>query len=53
MGINTVWAFSLIKFQADMGILLECVFVVKMLGALILLFAAAAVRSLQKSLRRR
>ena len=31
------WAFSPIKFQADMGILLAFMFIVNMLGALILL----------------
>ncbi|HHK4245090.1 TPA: RND family transporter [Pseudomonas aeruginosa] len=35
------WAFSPIKFQADMGILLAFMFVVNMLGALILLPALA------------
>jgi predicted RND superfamily exporter protein len=36
------WAFSPIKFQADMGILLSFMFVLNMLGALILLPALAA-----------
>jgi len=40
--VVSISAFSLIKFLADMGILLACMFLVKMLGALILLFAAAA-----------
>ncbi|MCY1553437.1 hypothetical protein D9M68_899210 [compost metagenome] len=35
------WAFSPIKFQADMGILLAFMFLVNMLGALILLPALA------------
>lgn len=35
------WAFSPIKFQADMGILLAFMFVVNMLGALVLLPALA------------
>ncbi len=35
------WAFSLIKFQADMGILLAFMFVLNMLGALVLLPALA------------
>ena len=33
----STWAFSPIKFQADMGILLAFMFLVNMLGALILL----------------
>jgi predicted RND superfamily exporter protein len=36
VGVAT-WAFSPIKFQADMGILLAFMFLVNMLGALILL----------------
>jgi predicted RND superfamily exporter protein len=35
------WAFSPIKFQADMGILLAFMFVLNMLGALVLLPALA------------
>ena len=35
------WAFSPIKFQADMGILLSFMFVVNMIGALVLLPAIA------------
>jgi predicted RND superfamily exporter protein len=35
------WAFSPIKFQADMGILLAFMFLVNMVGALILLPALA------------
>jgi len=35
------WAFSPIKLQADMGILLAFMFLVNMLGALILLPALA------------
>jgi predicted RND superfamily exporter protein len=31
------WAWSLIKFQADMGILLAFMFLLNMLGALILI----------------
>jgi hypothetical protein len=42
LGVAT-WAFSPIKFQADMGILLAFMFVWNMLGALILLPALAAV----------
>lgn len=42
MGVAT-WALSLIKFQADMGILLAFMFVWNMLGALILSPALAAV----------
>jgi predicted RND superfamily exporter protein len=37
----STWAFSPIKFQADMGILLAFMFLVNMLGALILLPALA------------
>jgi uncharacterized protein len=40
IGVAT-WAFSLIKFQADMGILLAFMFVLNMLGSLILLPALA------------
>jgi len=42
IGVAT-WAFSPIKFQADMGILLAFMFIWNMLGALILLPALAAV----------
>jgi len=42
LGVAT-WAFSPIKFQADMGILLAFMFIWNMLGALILLPALAAV----------
>ena len=37
------WAFSALKFQADMGLLLAFMFLVNMLGALLLLPALAAV----------
>jgi predicted RND superfamily exporter protein len=37
-----IWAFSPIKFQADMGILLAFMFLVNMLGAAILLPSLAA-----------
>jgi uncharacterized protein len=40
VGVAT-WAFSPIKFQADMGILLAFMFVVNMIGALVLLPALA------------
>jgi predicted RND superfamily exporter protein len=36
------WAFSNLKFQADMGILLAFMFLVNMLGAILLLPALAA-----------
>jgi predicted RND superfamily exporter protein len=36
------WAFSALKFQADMGILLAFMFLVNMLGAIVLLPALAA-----------
>ncbi|MEG2976279.1 MAG: RND family transporter, partial [Comamonas sp.] len=36
------WAFSALKFQADMGILLAFMFLVNMLGAIFLLPAMAA-----------
>ena len=42
VGVGT-WAFSPLKFQADMGILLGFMFLVNMLGALLLLPALAAV----------
>ena len=35
------WAFSPIRFQADMGLLLAFIFVLNMLGALVLLPALA------------
>lgn len=41
IGVGT-WAFSALKFQADMGILLAFMFVVNMLGAILLLPALAA-----------
>ena len=37
------WAFSALKFQADMGILLAFLFLVNMLGAILLLPALAAM----------
>lgn len=40
LGVVT-WAFSPIKFQADMGVLLAFMFVVNMIGALVLLPALA------------
>jgi predicted RND superfamily exporter protein len=43
MSIGTgVWAFSALKFQADMGVLLAFMFLVNLLGALLLLPALAA-----------
>ena len=42
IGVGT-WAFSALKFQADMGILLAFMFLVNMLGALLLLPALAAL----------
>jgi predicted RND superfamily exporter protein len=41
IGVGT-WAFSALKFQADMGILLAFMFVVNMFGAILLLPALAA-----------
>ncbi len=41
IGVGT-WAFSALKFQADMGILLAFMFFLNMLGALLLLPALAA-----------
>ena len=41
IGVGT-WAFSALKFQADMGILLAFMFLVNMLGAIFLLPAMAA-----------
>ena len=40
------WAFSDLKFQADMGILLVFMFLVNMLGAVFLLRIMACWRSL-------
>jgi hypothetical protein len=40
IGVST-WAFSELKFQADMGLLLTFMFLVNMLGALLLLPAMA------------
>ena len=37
----SLWMFSALKFQADMGILLTFMFVVNMLGAILLLPAMA------------
>jgi predicted RND superfamily exporter protein len=42
VGVST-WAFSALKFQADMGLLLTFMFVVNMLGAVTLLPALVAV----------
>ena len=42
IGVST-WAFSALKFQVDMGILLTFMFLVNMLGAIIILPALAAV----------
>ena len=41
IGVGT-WAFSALKFQADMGILLAFMFIVNMAGAILLLPALAA-----------
>jgi predicted RND superfamily exporter protein len=41
VGVGT-WAFSTLKFQADMGMLLAFMFLVNMLGAVVLLPALAA-----------
>ena len=40
IGVGT-WAFSALKFQADMGILLAFMFLVNVLGAIFLLPALA------------
>jgi predicted RND superfamily exporter protein len=42
IGVST-WAFSALKFQVDMGILLTFMFLVNMLGAIIILPALASV----------
>lgn len=42
IGVGT-WAFSALKFQADMGILLAFMFLVNMLGAVFLLPALASI----------
>ena len=42
IGVGT-WAFSALKFQADMGLLLAFMFFVNMLGAIFLLPALAAI----------
>ncbi|MDX3774770.1 MMPL family transporter [Chromatiaceae bacterium AAb-1] len=41
IGVST-WAFSALKFQVDMGILLTFMFIVNMLGAIVVLPALAA-----------
>jgi len=41
VGVGT-WAFSALKFQADMGILLAFMFLVNMFGAVLLLPAFAS-----------
>ncbi len=41
LGVGS-WAFSALKFQADMGVLLAFMFIVNMLGAVLLLPALAA-----------
>jgi predicted RND superfamily exporter protein len=41
LGVGS-WAFSALKFQADMGVLLAFMFIVNMLGAILLLPALAA-----------
>jgi len=51
MGVAT-WAFSPIKFQADMGILLATMFLLNMLGALILIPALARLLLPLRSLSR-
>ncbi len=44
MGVGVgSWAFSALKFQADMGVLLAFMFLVNMLGAILLLPALAAL----------
>lgn len=40
IGVST-WAFSALKFQADMGILLSFMFLINMIGAVTLLPALA------------
>ncbi|MNZ92716.1 hypothetical protein D3C78_1117500 [compost metagenome] len=50
LGVAT-WAFSALKFQADMGLLLVLLFVWNMVGALVLLPAIASL--LQVGERRR
>ncbi len=42
IGVGT-WAFSALKFQADMGVLLAFMFIVNMLGAIFVLPALAAI----------
>ena len=41
VGVGT-WAFSALKFQADMGVLLAFMFLVNVFGAILLLPALAA-----------
>ncbi|MNF09265.1 hypothetical protein D3C80_2098880 [compost metagenome] len=50
MGVAT-WAFSALKFQADMGLLLVLLFIWNMVGALLLLPALAAMLMRKESLR--
>jgi len=47
LGVST-WAFSSLKFQADMGVLLVLLFVWNMVGALVLMPALIAL--LQKTM---
>ena len=51
VGVGT-WAFSTIKFQADMGILLSFMFLVNVLGAIFLLPALACWLDVEKHTRR-
>ena len=48
IGVGT-WAFSALKFQADMGILLAFMFLVNMLGAIFLLPAMACWLNVEKA----
>ena len=49
LGVST-WAFSSLKFQADMGLLLVLLFVWNMVGALVLMPALVSVLGVRHSL---
>ncbi|MNO10407.1 hypothetical protein D3C81_2342490 [compost metagenome] len=50
LGVAT-WSFSVLKFQADMGLLLVLLFLWNMVGALLLMPALASMLMFNKSTR--
>ncbi|MNW08688.1 hypothetical protein D3C71_2055220 [compost metagenome] len=48
LGVST-WAFSSLKFQADMGLLLVLLFVWNMVGALVLMPALVSLLEVRQS----